>query len=383
MMTQETTVLAYCSTCKQTLKLWLRPSNPEASFTGHLLKITYIHKGSRGEAVHALVIHLDPNFSVRRAEVTDMIIANSPPQDEKFFVTAFCQQCQHDLNIPLHTQRFKQVINTRGFYNQIFIHGHENQPHALIILIDSQKQVIRAEITDLLFHHSFETSKLFPQEVSREKYTLIDSRKFPSNLFKGLFIFDRRSKTVIEFYEEEEFPIDEIAVIMEQKIDPLEREGQPAFMLSVFQDGNEYVFFMFNYQVVIMGIDFNKAYIAWLQTLVQTLQHEAETPNTLGVEIFLKLMERDYTTIKMRDVKLWSNILYSPLYSIHFSLRNQRANRRILLQIDKLFPNVGLLFRLCVDGKRSILEVLNTETGLQNFDEFLDLIAYLEQKKLF
>ncbi|MFX1255730.1 MAG: hypothetical protein ACFFCZ_29265 [Promethearchaeota archaeon] len=55
----------------------------------------------------------------------------------------------------------------------------------------------------------------------------------------------------------------------------------------------------------------------------------------------------------------------------------------MLSQLDKRFPNVAMLFRQCSEGKSSMLEVLNTETGLQNFDEFLELISYLEQKKLF
>ncbi|MFX0062682.1 MAG: hypothetical protein ACFFC7_10930 [Candidatus Hermodarchaeota archaeon] len=379
--TQEKKVLAYCSTCQQTLNLILRSSASEIDFIGYLFKIAYVHKGPQGEAAHALMMHFDKNFSVRKTEVIDMTIANSTLQGEEFNITTFCQKCQQDLDIPISILRFNQAIKTRGFYNQIFIHGSPS--HALLTLIDSQREIIRAEITDLNFDLSLEQSEFIPRMEAPERYLLLDSRKMPSTIFKALFLFDRRSKTVVEFYEKERFSLNTIASQMEQKIGPLEKRGEVIEMLAMSRDQKEYVYIMFDYNVVIVGVDFNKTYIPWLETLVQALLLETEMPNTLGLEIFLQLMERDLNSPKIHNVKTWSDILYSPLYSVNFIFENQRRINRVLRQLDKGFPNVATLFRQCSEGKCSVLEVLNTETGLKNFDEFLELISYLEEKKLF
>ncbi|MFX0093188.1 MAG: hypothetical protein ACFFBD_15630 [Candidatus Hodarchaeota archaeon] len=370
-------VMAYCPICKKTLLIPINFEQFGQIRVGGLNKHTYVHDGPKGEESHALVMLLDENKVVRRAEISDMCLETSQcPAD--FKVTAYCQTCQQNLEIPIGNFEFESALKKKGFYNQIYIHG--GNPHALLILIDKEKNVRRAEITNMDIATPIESVIVTPPK-ERMDYTLLGVQIIPefSELFDGFFIFDRRLKTAIGFFsKEEEYSVSEIVNRMEEDIKKL---SDLALMLSFQVKDKNYVYLMTaNSEVCLVGIELNKKIFHWLQLLLDILGKEEETPNTIGVEILLRMLRRNLTPPKELVLQ---DLLFSPLYSVRFTFKYERIFERVLDRLEGQFSNTATLFRPCAEGKCTLLEVLNTETGLQYFEEFISLIAFVERRDLF
>ena len=139
------TVLSYCKVCRRTLTIPINLSLVSPSPSGGLWNYVYVHEKPNGESAHALVILLDQNLGVRRAEVVDMCIESSGCIAD-FEVQAHCSICQQDLEVPIDGQKFQEAIDGQGFYKQTFIHG--SPPHSIIVLINDQKTVFKAQLSD-------------------------------------------------------------------------------------------------------------------------------------------------------------------------------------------------------------------------------------------
>ncbi|MFX1536480.1 MAG: hypothetical protein ACFFDI_19875 [Promethearchaeota archaeon] len=374
-------VLAYCQICERTINIPI-PANLSTmtSSTGGLSKFTYVHKATDGEPLHALVLLIDPNRIVRRAEIADMCIESSQcPAD--FETHAYCQKCEREVNIPVSISEFNKAVSEKGFYTQSFIHG--NPSHALMILVDNQRNVRRAEITNLGFAaEPRPTPKpLIPKE--RITYTILEALRLPafSTIFEGLFIFDRRARTAISFLNSEDYSVPEIADRMENEIETLAEQSKSLELYSFHLKGKEFTYVISpERSVSLIGINFDRAYSSWLLTLVNILAAEKESPNTLGIEIYLQLMER---RSEPPALSILSDLMFSSLYSVRFTFKYEQIVDRVLKRLEEQFPNVGILFRPCALGQCPLLEAINTETGLDNFDEFISLIAFVERRKLF
>ncbi|MFX1255492.1 MAG: hypothetical protein ACFFCZ_28070 [Promethearchaeota archaeon] len=367
----DTVVLAYCKVCHQTLGI---PLNQGTSALKHLglgglYKHTYIHETmtSAHKAPHALVLLLDQNYAVRRAEVTHLYSKTQNPAD--FHVTAYCSLCQESLAVPIDAQAFRQAIDSSGYYKQLFVHGQPS--HAVLMLIDEEKEVVRAEIASVDIADN--VSLLDERELS---YALLESRRVPqlSTLFESLFIFDQRSETVIHFFTEATPSVTEIVVLMDEVLS----SPHHVQTVSVLKDAKEHYFILSEgKKLCVVGIDFNKAYYPWLQLLLQILFRETEPLNTLGLEIVLKLMKKQQDPPKE---SVLYNLLFSPLYSVRFALQYENIFERMFHRLQKRCPNTAELFRPCALGQQSVLEVMNTDEVLSHFDEFLTVLAFVERR---
>ncbi|MFX0062736.1 MAG: hypothetical protein ACFFC7_11200 [Candidatus Hermodarchaeota archaeon] len=366
----ETVVLAYCKICHQTLGV---PLNQNTSFKhlglGGLYKHTYIHEAmtSENNAPHALVLLLDQHYAVRRAEVTHLYSKAQCPAD--FRVDAYCPICQEYLSIPINNLAFQQAIDTLGYYKQVFVHGQPS--HAVLVLIDEEKEIIRAEITSVDF-----AADLTFLDRDDSSYVLLESKKVPllSTIFETLFIFDKRSQTVINFFTGANPSVAELTVLMDEVI------SSPHHLqtVSVLKDAKEHYFVLSaGKELCVVGIAFNKAYYPWLQSLSRVLFKETEPVNTLGLEIILKLMKNQQDPPKESVVY---NLLFSPLYSVRFALQYEHVFERMFHRLHKRCPNTAELFRPCALGQQSVLEAMNTDEVLSHFDEFLTVLAFVERR---
>ncbi|MFX0090850.1 MAG: hypothetical protein ACFFBD_03725 [Candidatus Hodarchaeota archaeon] len=365
-------ILAYCSTCRQTLHLSIEANLTESKLKGGLSKHTYIHEGPNEEPAHALVMILDQNKIVRRAEIVDLCIEASQCVSD-FNVSAYCQSCRVELEIPISNQEFITAINNKGFYTQSYVHG--DPVHALLILVDVQKNVRRAEVTNMGIAPSITLS---PKQ--KVLYTLLETHTMSSfsKIFEGLLLLDRRSKTAIEFASGELCPVFKIVEDMEETINNLE---SPPVMYSFSQGDKNYTYiFSEKLEVAIVGINFKKTYFMWLQRLADVLAKEDETPNTLGVEIFLKLLKNEH---RLPESSVLSDLLFSSLYSVRFTFKYEEIFDRLLQRLETQFSNTAHIFRPCALGQESILEAMNTEENIKHFKELVSLVSFVERRKLF
>ncbi|MFX0064587.1 MAG: hypothetical protein ACFFC7_20635 [Candidatus Hermodarchaeota archaeon] len=367
----DTVVLAYCKVCHQTLGIPLNHSNSTFRHLGlgGLYKHTYIHQtmSSENEGPHALVLLLDQNYAVRRAEVTHLYSKAQSPAD--FRVKAYCPMCQEDLAIPINNLAFQQAIATLGYYKQVFVHGQPS--HAVLVLIDEEKEVVRAEITsvDLAADLTFFDRDDF-------SYVLLESKKVPqlASIFESIYIFDQRSQTVINFFAGFNSPVTEIAPLVDEVI------SSPHHLqtASVLKDAKEHYFVLSEgKELCLVGIGLEKAYYPWLHLLAKILFRETEPLNTLGLEIVLKLMKKQQDPPKE---SVLYNLLFSSLYSVRFALQYEHVFDRMFHRLQKRCPNTAELFRPCALGQQSVLEVMNTDEVLSHFDEFLTVLAFVERR---
>lgn len=141
----EQSVFSHCKICQRTLTIPLdvNLSSLISPPPDGLWNYVYVHEGPNEES-HALVLLLDQNHGVRRAEVVDMCIETSGcPAD--FEVQAYCPVCQQNLAVPIDGEKFMTTIDTKDFYKQTFIHGEP--VHTLIVLLDARKTVLRAGLS--------------------------------------------------------------------------------------------------------------------------------------------------------------------------------------------------------------------------------------------
>ncbi|MFX1538736.1 MAG: hypothetical protein ACFFDI_31500 [Promethearchaeota archaeon] len=367
----ETVVLAYCKVCHQTLGVPLDHSTSVFKHLGlgGLYKHTYIHEAmtSENKDPHALVLLLDQNYAVRRAEVTHLYTKAQGSAD--FHATAYCSLCQERLAVPIDARAFRQAIDTLGYYKQVFVHGQPS--HAVLVLIDEEKEVVRAEITSVDF--AADLTFLDREDFS---YVLLETKKVPqlSTIFESLFIFDQRSQTVINFFTGLNSPVMEIAELIGEVL----RSPHHLKTVSVLKDAKEHYFVLSeDKEICIVGISLEKAYYPWLQLLSKVLFRETEPLNTLGLEIILKLMKKQHDPPKE---SVLYNLLFSSLYSVRFALQYEHVFERMFHRLQKRCPNTAELFRPCALGQQSVLEVMNTEEVLSHFDEFLTVLAFVERR---
>ncbi|MFX1536649.1 MAG: hypothetical protein ACFFDI_20725 [Promethearchaeota archaeon] len=366
----DTVVLAYCKVCHQTLGVPLNHSTSTFKHLGlgGLYKHTYIHEAmSENKDPHALVLLLDQNYAVRRAEVTHLYSKAQSPTD--FHVTAYCSLCQERLAVPIDARAFRQAIDSSGYYKQLFVHGQPS--HAVLVLIDEEKEVVRAEIASVDFAANL--TLLDEKDLS---YALLESRRVPqlSTIFESLFIFDQRSETVIHFFTGAIHSVTETVMLMDEVLS----SPHHVQTVSVLKDAKEHYFVLTeDKELCVVGIAFNKAYYPWLQSLLQILFRETEPLNTLGLEIILKLMKKQQDLPKE---SVLYNLLFSPLYSVRFALQYENVFERMFHRLQKRCPNTAELFRPCALGQQSVLEVMNTEEVLSHFDEFLTVLAFVERR---
>ncbi|MFX1251823.1 MAG: hypothetical protein ACFFCZ_09465 [Promethearchaeota archaeon] len=366
-----TVVLAYCKICQQTLGVPLNQSTSPFKHLGlgGLYKHTYIHETMTSEhkAPHALVLLLDQNYAVRRAEVTHLYSKTQSPAD--FRIEAYCSICHKYLSIPINNLAFQQAIDTLGYYKQVFVHGEPS--HAVLVLIDEEKEVVRAEITsvDIAANLTFLEREDF-------SYVLLESKKVPqlATIFESIFIFDQRSQTVINFFAGFNSPVMEIAPLVDEVI------SSPHHLqtASVLKDAKEHYFVLSEgKEICVVGIGLDKAYYPWLQLLSKILFRETEPLNTLGLEIVLKLMKKQQDPPKE---SVLYHLLFSPLYSVRFALQYEHVFERMFHRLQQRCPNTAELFRPCALGQQSVLEVMNTDEVLSHFDEFLTVLAFVERR---
>lgn len=375
---EEKIILAYCKVCRQTLKL---PIQIEQSYLraldGRLCKCTCIHEGSRGEPVHALLIDIDQNFTTRRTEVTDLFMEHESelPRDS-FNIQVYCQMCQRELEIPISTQNFDDWIKTRGFYLQTFVHGEPS--HSMVVLLDASKEVKRAEITNLkptIVASAF--SKLDPLRKEGQKYIHTDYGKMEKlvSVFEMIIIFDRRSEAVTCFFTKAKPTTPHIMALLDEITGAAELST-----FSVLKEGKSYFFaFSREREVCTVGVNLSESYQAWLLLISKVVASEKETPNSLGLEIILRLMRKDRPPPKASVLR---DLLFSPAYSMRMPWKYEEHIERVFEELYKAFPNTAPLFYPCAAGWLSILEALKTGEGLEHFDDFIELITYVDRRGL-
>ncbi|MFX0066901.1 MAG: hypothetical protein ACFFC7_32615 [Candidatus Hermodarchaeota archaeon] len=372
----EQLTLAYCKTCRRTLTISIKWAEFALNSPSGICKHTYVHEGPNGEPSHALVLNLDQNNDVRRAEVTDMCIESTKcPAD--FKVSSFCQMCQQKVEIPVSIRKFAESIDQRGFYTQSFIHGHT--PHSLVVLLDKNRNVRRAEITNLNIESSI-MADLRLGKAEKLDFVLLESRNVPkfSELFESLHIFDLRLKTVIGFFTGQSLTsIADITSIIEEIISSEHRSAS----ISLLKDQQDLFLFMSEEEeIFLFGVNVKRPIHPWLLLLSNILLTEKEPPNTLGLEVFFKLIKANH---KIIDESALRDILFSPFYSIRLMIKYEKIIELMFQRIVENFPNTSELFYPCALGKKTILEVINTERGIEHFNEFVNLISFIERRNLF
>ncbi|MFX0063174.1 MAG: hypothetical protein ACFFC7_13435 [Candidatus Hermodarchaeota archaeon] len=374
---REGTVLVYCKICRQTHELSITVEQAYLdSLGGRLFKCTFIHEGATSEFPHAFLVDIDQNFAARRVEVTDLYIENSSEYPDDFFIIKiFCQVCQKEIEIPISLQRYKKEINSKGFYLQTCIHGQP--PHSMVTLLDKYKNIRRAEITDLK-SSTIEGNKKIHIETPKEikKYHLLEFQKIQfSTIFDSILIFDQRSKTLTCFFAKErpdrlviETLIDEINMVSDQ------------LKFSFQKDEKEYFFaFSGGKQICVVGAELDKSLQPWLLLLSKVLLSEKRTPNSVSLEIVFEVMKNKKSIMEEKALR---DLLFSPAYSLRMPWKYEEMMESLFEELYKAFPNATKLFYPCALGWISILETLNTEESIEHFEEFIDLITFVDRRGL-
>ncbi|MFX0094443.1 MAG: hypothetical protein ACFFBD_22085, partial [Candidatus Hodarchaeota archaeon] len=372
----EKIVIAYCHVCDQILRIPIKIHSQARYSSGGVWKYVYVHENDARRS-HGLMLYLDEEFAIQQASIINIALEALPPQ-ESFEIEAYCQLCQQELKIPVDSLKFNLSIEAFEFYEQAFIHGYE--PHTLTMLLDNNKQVRRAELTDLDIATSGELLRI---TVLEDVYTVLHTRSLPpsiSSIFEELLIFDRESKTVSIFHSTKPYTVSKIAEQMEETIKTLEATQMHSFLLSIKNVGEALGIISDGKNICIVGIGFEKSYIRWLENLLTVISHKRENPNTLGLEIVLRLMENRKQPLEASTLQ---DILYSPLFAIKFTFKYQELFERLFERLTQLFPDTADHFQACALGKKSFLETLNTEVGYQYFDQFIQLFNYVERRGLF
>ncbi|MFX1252478.1 MAG: hypothetical protein ACFFCZ_12810 [Promethearchaeota archaeon] len=368
--------LAYCKTCRRTLSVPIKSDQYTLKSVGGIFKHTYVHEGPNGEPSHALVLDLDQNNDVRRAEVTDMCIESTEcPAD--FMVSSFCQLCMREIEIPVSIRKFAESIYEKGFYAQSFIHGHT--PHSLVVLLDKNRNIRRAEITHLNIESSI-MADLGLDSAEKLEFVLLDSRNVPSfsEIFESLHIFDLRLKTVISFFSGQSVTsVTDITAIIEEIISSEQRSAS----LSLLKDQQDlFLYISDEEELFLFGVNVKEPIRHWFLLLSKVLLTEYEPPNTLGLEIFFKLMKNNQEIL---DASALRAILFSPFYSIRLRIKYEAIIEQVFQRIVQQFPNTSELFYPCALGKKTVLEAINTKRGIEHFSEFIRLISFIERRNLF
>ncbi|MFX1250863.1 MAG: hypothetical protein ACFFCZ_04530 [Promethearchaeota archaeon] len=375
---KEGTVLVYCKLCRQTHELSITVEQAYLdSLDGRLLKCTFIHEGLDDDFSYAVLVDIDRNFAARRVEVTDLYIENSfEDPDDCFVVNVFCQVCQKQLKLPISLQRFKKDIKSKGFYLQTYIHGQP--PHSMVTLLDKYKKIRRAEITDLkslIIEGNKEKHIGIPKEI--KNYHLLEFQKKSqfSIIFDTIFIFDQRSKTFTCFFTKEQ----PNRLVIETLIDQINMASD-RLTFSFQKDDKEYFFaFSGGKQICVVGADFDNSLQPWLLLLSRVLLSEKRTPNSISLEIVFEVMKKKKSIM---EEKALQDLLFSPAYSLRMPWKYEDMMESLFEELYKAFPNATKLFYPCALGWISILETLNKEESIEHFEEFIDLITFVDRRGL-